>query len=220
MTKKAPVTRILLCLAVITLVGATAMASDNAKSTITINGGRNTVFMGASHASAKKAPCTPAKFYDNICNGTINMGSGWTVSDGSPINTEFTPGGQFQSAKSGTIAKIVVTVGWVTGTNAATIDLDADCAGVPCGNADGSKHLCQGKLSNMYTFGQPVVPESFKCKKKTTLKAKKLYWVYVQGASNSWSAWNQSAGAGLLIEGTDDVWGSPSQSVLGGLAVH
>jgi len=220
MTKKAPVTRILLCLAVMTLVGATAMASDNAKSTITINGGRGTVFMGASHVSAKKAPCTPAKFYDNICNGTINSGAGWTVSDGSPINTEYTPGGQFVSAKSGTIAKIAVTVGFVTGTNGAIVDLDADCAGIPCGNADGGKHLCQGKIANLYTFGSAVVPETFKCKKKTTLKAKKAYWVYIQSDSNSWLAWNQSVGAGLLIEGVDDVWGVPAQSVLGGLAVH
>ena len=48
--------RTLLGLAVLTLVGVTALAQDS-KSTITINGGRNTVFMGASHVSAKKAPC-------------------------------------------------------------------------------------------------------------------------------------------------------------------
>ncbi len=125
------IARTLLGLAVSILIAATAMAQDSAKSTITINGGRNTVFMGASHVSAKKAPCTPAKFYDNICNGAINTGSGWTVSDGSPINTEFTPGGQFKSAKSGTVSKIAVTVGFVTGTNGAIVDLDADCASIP-----------------------------------------------------------------------------------------
>ncbi len=64
------------------------------------------------------------------------------------------------------------------------------------------------------------MPEVFKCKKKTTLKAKKAYWVYIQSDSNSWLAWNRSSGAGLLIEGTNDVWGTPAQSVLGGLAVY
>ena len=58
------IARAMLCLAVLTLVSATALAEDNSKSTITINGGRNTVFMKApAHVQAQK-PCTPAKFYD------------------------------------------------------------------------------------------------------------------------------------------------------------
>jgi hypothetical protein len=79
------IARTLLALAALTLVAATAMAADNAKSTITINGGVQTVFMGQSHQSAKKANCTKGTFYDNICGGTINTGSGWT---------EFGPGWQ------------------------------------------------------------------------------------------------------------------------------
>lgn len=213
--------RTLLGLAVLTLIGVTALAEDNSKSTITINGGRNTVYMKApSHVQGSKAPCTPAKFYDNICNGNINVGSGWTVSDGSPINTEYTPGNQVAALKSGTTKKITVTVGWVTGTNGGIVDLDNDCKGVPCGNTDGSKHLCQGQLKNMYTFGNTIVPESFKC--ATPLKKGKLYWVYVRSAANSWLAWNLSPTAtGGLIEGTNDVWGSPSSGQpVGGLAIN
>jgi hypothetical protein len=214
------IARALLCLAVLTLIGVTALAEDNSSSTITINGGRNTVFMKASPVQTKKAPCTPAKFYDNICNGNINMGSGWTVSDGSPVNTEYTPGNQIIALKSGTTKKITIDVGFVTGTNGAIVDMDKDCNGIPCGNTDGSKHLCQGKIKNLYTFGSTIVPESFKC--VTTLKKGKAYWVYVQSDANSWLAWNLSTTAtGGLIEGTNDVWGSPSsgQSV-GGLAIH
>src|SRR5579872_6870299 len=85
--KKMVLARTLVALAVVLLIGVTALAEDNSKSTITINGGRNTVYMKApARVQGSKAPCTPAKFYDNICNGSINVGSGWTVSDGSPVN--------------------------------------------------------------------------------------------------------------------------------------
>jgi hypothetical protein len=215
------IARAMLCLAVLTLVSATALAEDNSKSTITINGGRNTVFMKApAHVQAQK-PCTPAKFYDNICNGSVNVGSGWTISDGSPINTEYTPGNQIIALKSGAVTKISVAVGFVVGTNGAIVDMDKDCKGVPCGNPDGSKHLCQGKITNLYTFGDTIVPESFKCTTKPKLVKGKPYWVYVQSDANSWLAWNQSAATGGLIEGTNDVWGTPSsgQSV-GGLSIY
>jgi hypothetical protein len=79
--------RSLLALAVLMLIGATAMAEDNSKSNITINGGVNTVFMGTHSQRAVVKPCTKGKFYDNICGGTINIDEGYRVSDGSPIGT-------------------------------------------------------------------------------------------------------------------------------------
>ena len=222
--KKIGLARTLLGLAVLTLIGVTALAEDNSKSTITINGGRQTVYMKApSHVDAKK-PCTPATFYDNICNGNINIGSGWTISDGSPINTEYTPGNQIISLAGGTTTKISVAVGFVEGGNGGIIDLDADCSGVPCGGTNGGKHLCQGRIKNLYTFGDTVVPETFKC--VATLTKGNPYWVYVRtggsGRANAWLAWNLSEVAtGGFIEGTNDVWGTPSsgQSV-GGLAIY
>jgi hypothetical protein len=224
--KKMVLARTLLGLAVLLLIGVTALAEDNSKSTITINGGRNTVFMKApARAQGPKAPCTKAKFYDNICGGDINEGSGWTISDGSPINTEYTPANAVKALKSGKTTKISVDVGFVTGTNGAIVDLDASCGPAatahPCGNPDGSKHLCQGKIKNLYTFGDTVVPESFKC--VTTLKKGKTYWVFVQSDANSWLAWNLSETAtGGLVEGTNDVWGTPTESgePVGGLAIY
>jgi len=70
------IARTLLGLAVLMLVAATALAEDNSKSTITINGGRQTVFMKAPQVvnHGVKPPCTSGKFYDNICNGSINSG--------------------------------------------------------------------------------------------------------------------------------------------------
>ncbi len=212
------IARALLCLAVLTLVGATALAEDNSKSNITINGGVNTVFMGApSHRAAVK-PCTKGKFYDNICGGSINIDEGWTVSDGSPINTEYTPANQIIALKSGTTKKVGVTVSFVEGTNGAIVVLDKDCKNLPCGTID-KTHLCEGKIKNLYNAGSQYHVESFKC--TATLKKGKAYWVYVQSDANSWLAWDLSAATGGFVEGTNDAWGSYSSGAsVGGLAIY
>lgn len=212
------IARTLLCLAVLTLIGVTAMAEDNSKSNITINGGVNTVFMGTHSQRAVVKPCTKGKFYDNICGGSINIDEGWTVSDGSPVNTEYTPANQIIALKSGTTKKVGVTVSFVTGTNGAIVILDKDCKNLPCGTID-KTHLCKGKISNLYNAGSPYTVETFKCTAKLT-KGKK-YWAYVQSDANSWLAWDLSAATGGLVEGTNDVWGQyQSGQPVGGLAIY
>jgi hypothetical protein len=210
------IARALLCLAVLTLVGVTALAEDNSKSNITINGGVNTVFMGApSHRAAIK-PCTKGKFYDNICGGSINIDEGWTVSDGSPVNTEYTPANQIIALKSGTTTKVGVTVAYVTGTNGAIIVLDEDCNNHPCTL---KSHLCRGTISNLYNAGSQYVVETFNC--KANLTKGKPYWVYVQSDANSWLAWDLSAATGGFIEETNDKWGSyQSGTSVGGIAIY
>jgi len=211
-------TRILIALAVLMLISATALAADNSKSNITINGGVNTVFMGAhSHQAAVKA-CTKGKFYDNICGGSINIDEGWTVSDGSPIGTEYTPANQIVALKTGTTKKVGVTVSFVTGTNGAIIVLDKDCNNAPCGTID-KTNLCKGKIKNLYNAGNQYVVETFACKAKLTKG--KAYWAYVQSDANSWLAWDLSAATGGLMEGTNDVWGTYSSGQpVGGLAIY
>jgi len=209
MEKKTAATRVLLCMAVLMLVGVTALAAEN-KSTILINGVRTTVSMTAPTVRHfTKPPANP--FYDNIAGAGYQAGVGWTVSDGAPINTEYTPGNQIISLKSGTTKKIQVGVGFVTGTNGGIVVLDKDCKGIPCGTID-KTHLCKGNIKNLPTFGQSsTTVESFKC--VVTLKKGKPYWVYVQSLGNSWLAWNLSNSAlGGLIEGTNDVWGTPSSN--------
>jgi len=212
---------LVICLALLVLASLTALAQNAPKTVITINGGRTTVQMKSQPAThVIPQACKPAKFYDNICNGNINSGEGYTISDGSPINTEYTPACQIVALASGKTTKISVDVGFVTGTNGAIVDLDSDCSNLPCGNPDGSKHLCQGKIKNLFTFGQTPVPESFKCVAK--LKKGKAYWVYVQSDANSWLAWDLSATAtGGFVEGTNDVWGTyTSSDPVGGLSIY
>lgn len=214
------IARTLLGLAVLMLVAATALAEDNSKSTITINGGRETVFMKApSHVNTVRTPCTKGKFYDNICDGTIDTGEGYTISDGSPIGTEYTPAAQIKVLKTGTTKKVGVTVGFVEGTNGAIVDVDKDCKNLPCGNTDGGKHLCQGKPTNLFTFGDAYTVETIKC--KIAVKKGELLWVYVQSDANSWLAWDLSAALGGGVEGTNDVWGTyDSSENVGGLAIY
>jgi hypothetical protein len=202
-------------------LSAAAFAAD-AQRNITINGGRNTVFMGSHSRQAVHPPCTTGKFYDDICNGSINEDEGWTVSNGSPINTQYTPANQIIALKSGTTKKIGVTVSFVEGTNGATIYLTKDCKGVPCSSPDGKPKkdvLCSGKISNLYNAGDQWVEETFKCKAKLTKG--KPYWAFVDSDANSWLAWDLSGATGGLVEGTNDVWGSPSSGQpVGGLAIY
>jgi hypothetical protein len=216
--KETMIARTLLGLAALTLVAATAMAADSAKSNITINGGRNTVFMGTPSRAAASKPCTTGKFYDNICKGSINIDEGYTVSDGSPIGTEYTPASQIIALKSGTTTRIGVTVAFVEGTNGAIVVLDKDCKNIPCGKID-KTHLCMGKIKNLYNTGDPYRVENIKCAVKLTKG--KAYWVYVESDANSWLAWDLSAATGGFIEGIDDVWGTYSSGQpVGGLAIH
>lgn len=196
---------IVLCLALLALA-MTAFAADH--SVVTINGGRQSVVMHPmqQHNVKLHPPANP--FYDDIGTTGYNCCSGWTVSDGSPINTEYTPANQFVSLKSGTTKKVSVGVGFVEGTNGGVVILDKDCKNLPCGTID-KTHLCKGNIKNLPTFGQSSSQvENIKCAAKLTKG--KNYWVYVQSPANTWTAWNLTTSLGGFVEGTNDVWGSYS----------
>lgn len=158
-----------------------------------------------------KPPCLAGTFYDNYqpAGCTYRAGIGWEISDGAPINTEYTPGNQIVSLKSGVTKWINVGVGFGAGLNGATVILDRDCKGVPCGIID-SSNLCKGSIKGMPKFGTSGVSmQGFRC--VAQLVKGQPYWVYIQSRANSWLAWNYSkAAVGGLIWGTSDVWGAPS----------
>lgn len=200
---------LVICLALVVLLSVAALAEDGR--TITINGGRSTVYMGKLPQAHQANPYGCVGFYDDICGAGYQAGTGWTVSDGSPIGTQYTPANQVASLKTGTTKTISVGVGFVTGTNGGTVYLTKDCKSLPCSSPDGKpkgKVLCSGKIKNLPNFGSTsTTVETFKCKAKLTKK--KLYWVFVDSEANSWLAWNlsNSALAGF-VEGTNDVWGT------------
>jgi len=181
------------------------------KGVITINGGTGTVAMRGSVQHNKTLTPAVNPFYDSIGSGGYNCCSGWTVSDGSPIGTEYSPANSFVSLKSGTLHSVSVGYGFVTGTNGGTVILDKDCKGLPCGTID-KTNVCHGNVSNLPVFGSTSsAVVTVKCGGKRKLKKGSTYWVYVQTPANTWNAWNLSnSSTGGLVEGTNDVWGSPS----------
>lgn len=221
--KNTVLARTLLCLTVLALAGVTAVAQDSSTGVITINGGRTTVAMRPqSQPAAQPYVPSPGKpFYNDLTTGSspYNCKIGYTVSDGSPINSENTPASRFMSGKSGTSSSITIAVGLTAGTNFARVTLDKDCAGVPCGTVD-KTHICRGNIKNMPNFGSSCTTvEKLNCKAKLTKG--NLYWVYVESAANSADAWNlANTAVGLTGLSVDDgAWTISSGRSLGAFAV-
>jgi len=201
------------CLAVLVLAGVTALAQDNSSRTITINGGSSTVYMGTAKATQGAHGAACVGFYDNICGSGYQSSIGWTISDGSPVDAEWSPSNQFTSLKTGTTKKITLGVGFVTGTNTTLVELVTDCSSngkaEPCTNPDGKPKkdvLCHGTIKNMPTFGSTgTTTVSIKCAASLTKGTN--YWVLLQSPANSWLAWNYSNSAtGNVTLGYNDVW--------------
>jgi len=199
-----------ICLALVVLASITALAQNN---TITINGGSSTVYMGAVKGGQRAHGAACVGFYDNICGSGYQEGLGWTISDGSPVNTEYSPASQFTSLKTGTTKKITVGVGYVEGTNTTLVELVKDCStkseAKPCTNPDGkpkSDVLCRGTIKNMPTFGSTgTTTVSIKCAASLTKGTN--YWVLMQSPANSWLAWNEAnSTVGNVDIGVNDTW--------------
>jgi hypothetical protein len=223
-TEETQMKRILLiCLALLAIASLSARAQDSASRTITINGGQNSVYMGTTEPTHSMNRIHCIGFQDNICGHGYVAKIGWTVSDGSPVNFEWSPANQFKSGKSGTTKKITVGLGFIQGTNATLIELIEDCENKPCTNPDGlpkSKQLCHGTVKNMPTFGTTgTTVVSFKCVAK--LVKDKNYWVLMQSPANSWLAWNTSNVAmGLGYFGENDKWVKAGTQPMGALTVQ
>jgi len=214
---------LLIWLALLAIASLSARAQDSASRTITINGGQNSVYMGTTEPTHSMNRIHCVGFQDNICGHGYVAKIGWTVSDGSPVNFEWSPANQFKSGKSGTTKKITVGLGFIQGTNATLIELIEDCDNKPCTNPDGlpkSKQLCHGTVKNMPTFGTTgTTVVSFKCVAK--LVKDKNYWVLMQSPANSWLAWNTSNVAmGLGYFGENDKWVKAGTQPMGALTVQ
>jgi len=210
--------RMLLCAALLSLASVTLVA-QTVPGVIPINGGRETVALHSQQSTTSwKAPAGKP-FYSNLTSA-YQCGVGETLSDGSPVNQEWTQGNVFKSAKTGTTKTITVAIGFVTGTNAAIVTLDKDCSGKPCGKGDGKPALCTGNISNLPTFGQScTVTTTFKC--KANLKKGKSYWLYAQTQANSWDAWNwNGAGATTRAYTNDDATWTVDSSTQGAYSVQ
>lgn len=214
---------LLICLTLLLVASLSASAEDSGSRTITINGGKTSVYMGTIEPPHNDKPEVCVGFHDNICGHGYVAKIGWTVSDGSPVNFEWSPANQFKSAKSGTTRKITVGLGFIQGTNTTLIELVKDCNNKPCTNPDGlpkSKQLCHGTVKNMPAFGTTgTTVVSFKC--VASLTKGKNYWVLMQSPANSWLAWNTSNVAmGLGYFRENDKWVDAGTQPMGALTVQ
>jgi len=144
---------------------------------------------------------------------------GWTVSDGSPINTEYTPANQIIALKSGTTKKVGVTAAFVEGTNGAIVFLDKDCKNLPCGTID-KTHICQGKIKNLYNAGSQYTVETLKCTAKLTKGSKPIGPMSKAMPIPGWHGTSRPLPAGSSKE-PNDVWGLyESGASVGGIAIY
>lgn len=131
--------------------------------------------------------------YNNLSNyplGVYWCCSGWTISGpNSPIGATYADAMPFTPAANGKVNKIVVAVGYVTGTNGVTVSLNNDAGGLP-GSVIG-----KFDASNLPAFGSCCVVEMKGGGGGVAVTAGTQYWVVVQTSSktaDTWDAWNEN----------------------------
>ena len=210
------------CGALLFLVSSTALAQDKSSETIALNSGSNPVYAATTpHHWAQPGICVG--LYDNVCGAGYNGNKGWKVSDGSPVNVEWSPAMQFTAVASGASTKITLGLSYVAGTKAAIAILTQDCGGAPCTTPDGTPsydQLCIGKVGNLPKFRSTnTTTVTFDC--KTQIYKGQKYWVILQSLSNSWLMWNFSnSTTGPVYDGKNDSWVNFGSQPTGALTVQ
>ena len=147
---------------------------------------------------------------------SYNCCSGWTVGGQNSIVGLVRDANQFTSLTSGQVTQIDVGLGWVTGTNAATISLWTSANNLPgtmLGSWDVSNQPVFGSTSNILT--------TISVGPGITLTAGDQYFLVVEGASDTWDAWNMNdqGAVGLLEQDSGNGWSQFPGSTLGAFDV-
>jgi hypothetical protein len=209
---KKPLARVLLGLAVLTLVGVTALALGSKDGIITINGGTMTVAMrGPSKFFTPTAKHDPKlkTIYSNLGTGSsaYNCCVGWTISaTGSVVGSENWVANAFTPAANATIVQIDLGVGYVTGTNSVEVAIATDNGGKP------GRFLDNWDLGNLPTFGTCCTLITVKDGDEgIAVKANTQYWLVVKTdakkSPDTWNAWNlDNSATGQLANNTGTGW--------------
>jgi hypothetical protein len=144
--------------------------------------------------------------------------SGWTISGpNSPIAIDIAAAMPFTAPGNGTVTRIVVAVGYVTGANGVTVSLNSDSGGLPGTSLGSFDHTGLPQFGSCCTVvvsngGIPITAGS-------------KYWVVVSTGPDTldtWDAWNQNDTNQTnqpFASRTNGVW-SPSLGILGAFAVQ
>jgi hypothetical protein len=134
---------------------------------------------------------------------SYNCCSGWTVGGvNSPVGL-IRDAEQFTSATSGSVSQIDVGLGWVTGTDAATISLWTSVGDLP------GTELGSWDVFNMPVFGSTsTILTTITGISGVSLTAGSQYFLVIEAADDAWEAWNlnDQGATGLLLQDSGNGW--------------
>jgi hypothetical protein len=182
-------------LAAMTVLSASALAAGPNGAAAHADG-RTTIAPGAAAAAVMPRQSLGVEGLREIY-GTFNTDpnnaydccSGWTVSaEGSIVGARQDVAMPFTPNANYAVKTINVAVGYVAGTNGATVSLNADAGGVP------GAVIQKGMVTALPTFGSCCVTVSIGGK-GSPVNAGTQYWVVVKTSkktADTWDAWNMN----------------------------
>lgn len=185
----------LLSLLTFLFVSLAAQAASKNGVVTSRDGRQTTATKGASkfYAPSYQPDAGDAVIYNNFSNyplGVYWCCSGWTISGpNSIIGATYADGMPFTPAANATVTKIVVAVGYVTGTNGATVSLNADAGNLP------GAVIGKFDIAGLPPFGSCCATEFKSSGKGAPITAGTQYWVVVQTTAktaDTWDAWNMN----------------------------
>jgi len=207
---------------VVLALASLATAQTASDGTITINGGRNAIFVKPPTFSTLHHQNLPEKsvvIYSNLGQGdqVYNSISGVGIlgpDAGQPlpeaVATAFTP------TADHLVQGVSVGVTYVQGTNGVVVSLSEDNSGIP------GKQLASETFLNLPLFGSCCTLQTIKGNSGIQVKANTQYWVVVRPvASDTYCVWNDNFRGvqGTWANTTGQGWHSSFQ-VLESLAVY
>lgn len=175
-------------------IGASALAAGPAA---TVHGLTTSIAPGATANAVvpRQAPAHVLGLKDIVNtfnsdpNNAYDCCNGWTVSAaGSITGFQQDVAMPFTPDKNYAVKTITVAVGYVAGTNGATVSLNADAGGLP------GAVIKKGVVTGLPTFGTCCVTASINGK-GAPVTAGTQYWVVVKTdkkSADTWDAWNMN----------------------------
>lgn len=208
---------------IIVALSSLAIGQTAAGSTVTINGGRNAIFVKPPVFTVSPSEPLPAgviTIYSNLGKGSnvYNAISGVGILGpnvpGQPlpqsVGTAFTP------TQDHIVQAVQVGATYVQGTNGVIISLNEDSNGVP------GRQLAAKTFTNLPAFGTCCTLQTGKGSGGVPVKAKTQYWVVLRPLANdTYCVWNDNYQGiqGTWANNTGQGWNSSFQ-VLESMAVY
>lgn len=162
------------------------------------------------------APAVADTAYTNLGSPVnYNAGIGWTVGGAGSVVGLSNNAEQFTSLVTGNVTQIDLGLGWVLGTNAATVSLWTSVGNLP------GTQLGTWNVSNQPVFGSTSTQLTTIAVGGIPITAGSAYFLVVEGASDTWDAWNYNSQGfqGLLLQDSGSGWRSFSDSTVGAFDV-